>query len=95
MSVVATSCTSSYAFLPRLEPVLIFCLSLVRRSLGEELYDHTGDDGTDFDKFPIGHANLAGRPAMAAQLNTHRKILASFFRDKNEAVAFMDFDTEQ
>lgn len=66
------------------------CLGLVCGRLGEELYDHTGDDGTDFDQFPIGHANLAGRPTMAAQLKTHRAILASFFRDKDEAVAFMD-----
>ena len=66
------------------------CLELVGGRLGEELYDHTGDDGTDFDQFPIGHANLAGRPTMAAQLKTHRAILASFFRDKDEAVAFMD-----
>ena len=60
------------------------------RRLGEELYDHTGDDGTDFDKFPLGHENLASKPAMAAVLNTHRRLLASFFRDGNESVAFID-----
>ena len=61
--------------------------------LGEELYDHTGDDGTDFDKFPLGHSNLAAKPAMAAQLKTHRAILASFFRDGDESVAFASADS--
>ena len=36
------------------------------------------------------HLQRVGRYAMAAQLKTYRAILASFFRDKDEAVAFMD-----
>ena len=56
--------------------------------IGEELYDHTGDDGTDLDAFPLGHANLAGRPAMAAELRAHRATLVAFFRDGDQSVAF-------
>jgi hypothetical protein len=56
--------------------------------LGEELYDHTGDDGTNFDKFPLGHKNLAGEASAASQLKEHRGTLAAFFRDGDESVAF-------
>lgn len=60
--------------------------------LGEELYDHTGDDGTDFDAFPLGHANLINAAAAggqwAAELATLRLVLAKFFRDKDKCIAF-------
>ena len=36
--------------------------------LGEELYDHTGDDGVDFDAFPLGHANMVTNSSYAAGL---------------------------
>lgn len=56
--------------------------------LGEELYDHTGDDGTDLDKFPLGHANLAANSSSAAIRTAMAATLASFFRDGQTGVAF-------
>ena len=54
---------------------------------------NTGDDGTDFDKFPLGHANLVRKPSMATQLKALRTILASFFRDGNDVVGLVDLDS--
>lgn len=58
--------------------------------VGEELYDHTGNDGTAFDRFPLGHANLvaatdAKTQAVVAEL---RATLSAFYRDGNKCAAF-------
>lgn len=52
--------------------------------LAEELYNHTGDNGSDFDAFPIGHANLADTGGAATtELQALRKVAEDFFRWRN------------
>ena len=46
---------------------------------GEELYDHTGDDGSDFDSFPIGWANLAADGAHAGDKMRLRAALQAHY----------------
>jgi hypothetical protein len=55
--------------------------------LGEELYDHNGDDGSDFDAYPVGHSNLAATrrkdTAVATTIAVLRAVLEDFFRWRN------------
>ena len=44
-----------------------------------ELYNHTGDTGTDFDAFE--NVNLAGVPELAATQTAMRKILLDHFQN--------------
>ena len=48
----------------------------------QELYDHTGDDGTDLDKFPLGHVNLAatGRNSSAGEQGIRTQMAATLAR---------------
>ena len=49
-------------------------------SRGLELYDHEGDDGTDFDAFE--NENLAGRPGVkAVELALHETLVQHFQHD--------------
>lgn len=50
----------------------------------------SGDSGTDFDRFPLGHTNLAGNTTAATELQAHRAVLAKFFRDGDAGSAFGD-----
>ena len=51
--------------------------------LGEELYDHTGDEGGDFDTFPLGHRNVVQDPEVAADVKRLRSQAVHFFRYGN------------
>eukprot|EP01063_Lacrimia_lanifica_P012646 TRINITY_DN19305_c0_g1_i1.p3 TRINITY_DN19305_c0_g1~~TRINITY_DN19305_c0_g1_i1.p3 ORF type:complete len:195 (+),score=51.48 TRINITY_DN19305_c0_g1_i1:141-725(+) len=46
---------------------------------GEELYDHTGDDGSSFDAFPRGWRSLAADTAHAVDKVRLRAALQAFF----------------
>ena len=46
---------------------------------GEELYDHAGDDGSDFDKFPVGWRNLVDDADYTQDKNRLATALRAFF----------------
>ena len=47
----------------------------------QELYDHTGDDGTDLDKFPLGHVNLAATGPSRAK-SASRSLRRALLRER-------------
>ena len=46
---------------------------------GEELYDHAADDGSDFDKFPVGWKNLVNDSTYAEDKRRLADALRNFF----------------
>jgi len=47
--------------------------------VGEELYDHSGDDGSSFDAYPVGWKSLAADAKYAKDKLRLRKALQAFF----------------